>query len=72
MLFKVLKRMIEKGNTEELSEKIDIFYAAGKLNEEEYNELMGITYSDNELTLKEKAAAYDILMGANSSKEVIE
>lgn len=40
MLFKVLKRMIEKGNTEGLADKIDVFYAANKLTEEEYNELI--------------------------------
>jgi hypothetical protein len=39
MLFKVLKRMIEKGNIDGLTEKIDIFYAVGKLTEEEYNQL---------------------------------
>ena len=39
MLFKVLKRMIEKGNVEGLIKKIDIFYAVGKLTEEEYNQL---------------------------------
>lgn len=39
MLFKVLKRMIEKGNTEGLAGKIDVFYAAGKLTEDEYAQL---------------------------------
>lgn len=39
MLYRVLKRMIEKGQTEELAEKIDVFFAAGKLTEAEYNEL---------------------------------
>lgn len=39
MLFNVLKRMIERGNTEGLINKIDIFFAAGKLNEDEYLEL---------------------------------
>lgn len=39
MLFRTLKRMIERGNTEGLAEKIDIFFAAGKLTTEEYTEL---------------------------------
>lgn len=39
MLFRTLKRMIEKGQTEGLAEKIDIFFATGKLTEEEYKEL---------------------------------
>ena len=39
MLYRTLKRMIEKGQTEGLAEKIDIFFATGKLTEEEYKEL---------------------------------
>ena len=31
--------MIERGNINDLSEKIDIFYAADKLTKEEYTEL---------------------------------
>lgn len=44
VLFKVLKRMIEKGQTEGIEEKIDVFYAAGKLTEEEYNELIALLH----------------------------
>ena len=40
MLYRTIKRLIEKGNTEGLEEKIDIFFATGKLTEAEYNELM--------------------------------
>lgn len=40
MLYRTLKRLIEKGNTDGLAEKIDIFFAAGKLTESEYNELV--------------------------------
>lgn len=39
MLYKLLKRMIEKGDTDNLSDKIDVFYAAGKLTDEQYKEL---------------------------------
>lgn len=40
MLFRTLKRLIELGNTENLENKIDIFFAAGKLTQEEYNYLI--------------------------------
>lgn len=40
MLYRTLKRMIEKGLTEGIAEKIDIFFAANKLTAEEYNELV--------------------------------
>lgn len=39
MLYRTLKRMIERGSTAGLAEKIDIFFAAGKLTEEEYRHL---------------------------------
>ena len=40
MLYRVLKRMIERGQTEGLSKKLDVFYAAaGKLSEAQYTEL---------------------------------
>ena len=39
MLYRMLKTMIEKGMTEGLSEKLDIFFAAGKLTQEQYEEL---------------------------------
>ncbi|MBQ6756525.1 MAG: hypothetical protein IJP43_06240 [Oscillospiraceae bacterium] len=40
MLYRTLKRLIERGQTEGLEEKIDVFYAAGKLTDEEYDELI--------------------------------
>jgi hypothetical protein len=39
MLYRTLKRMIERGQTTGMTEKLDIFYAADKLTEAEYNEL---------------------------------
>lgn len=42
MLYRTLKRMIERGNTEGIGEKIDIFFAAGKLTEAEYTELTAL------------------------------
>lgn len=39
MLYRTLKRMIERGHTEEMEGKLDIFFAAGKLTVEEYTQL---------------------------------
>lgn len=39
MLYRTLKRMIERGQTTGMAEKLDIFFAAGKLSEAEYAEL---------------------------------
>ena len=36
MLYRILLRLIERGLTDGLEEKIDIFYAAGKVTEAEY------------------------------------
>ena len=37
MLYRTIKRMIERGQTNGLEEKNYCFYAAGKLTEDEYN-----------------------------------
>ena len=42
MLYRTLKRMIERGQTAGMAEKLDIFYAADKLSEAEYTELTGM------------------------------
>lgn len=39
MLYRTLKRMIERGQTVGMAEKLDIFFAADKLTEAEYQEL---------------------------------
>ena len=39
MLYRILKRMIERGQTSGMAEKLDIFYAADKLTGDEYAEL---------------------------------
>lgn len=44
MLYRTLKRMIERGQTEGLEDKIDVFYAVGKLTTEEYNELISLLH----------------------------
>ncbi len=43
MLFKVLKRAIERGNydtKEEMAEKLSVLYAADQLTTDQYQELM--------------------------------
>ena len=40
MLYRVSKRLIELGKTEGLEERIDVFFATGKLTEDQYNELI--------------------------------
>ena len=42
MLYRVLKRLIELGKTEGLEERIDVFFAARKLTEDQYNELIEV------------------------------
>ena len=52
MLFRTLKALIIKGRTEGLAEKIDIFFASGKLTESEYNELTAMLPSETEPTVE--------------------
>mgnify|MGYP001201062338 FL=1 len=43
MLYKTLKKLKERnGLTEDLKNKIDIFFATGRINEDQYNELMDV------------------------------
>lgn len=42
MLYRTLKRMIERGQTAGMEAKLDIFFAADKLTEAEYSELVGL------------------------------
>lgn len=39
MLYRICKRLIERGQTDGLAEKIDVFYALGRITEAEYKEL---------------------------------
>ncbi|WP_300448836.1 hypothetical protein [uncultured Oscillibacter sp.] len=41
-MYRTLKRMIERGQTDGIESKLDIFYAAGKISEAEYSELIGM------------------------------
>ncbi len=47
MLYRILKRMIERRQTDGMEEKLDVFYAAGKLSREEYEELAGKLHPEN-------------------------
>lgn len=42
MLYRTLKRMIERGQIEGMEEKLDIFMASSKITAEEYTELIGM------------------------------
>lgn len=48
MLYRTLKRMIERGQTDGMETKLDIFFAANKLTEEEYTELTGMLNPEKE------------------------
>lgn len=39
MLYRTLKRMIERGQTEAMAEKLDIFFATDRITKPEYEEL---------------------------------
>lgn len=47
MLFGILKRLIERGLTDGLYEKIDVFYALNKLIKEEYEKLYALFDATN-------------------------
>jgi len=42
MLYRTLKRLIKRSQTDDIDSKIDIFFAAGKLTEAEYTELTSL------------------------------
>ena len=45
MLYRTLKRMIERGNVDGMTEKLDVFFAANKLSVEQYQELVELMKS---------------------------
>lgn len=47
MLYRTLKRMIERKNTDGMETKLDIFFAANKLTEEQYTELIDLLAASN-------------------------
>lgn len=42
MLYRTLKRMIERGQTDGMREKLDVFYAADRITQAEYQELVSM------------------------------
>ena len=42
MLYRTLKRLIERGQIDGMTEKLDIFFAANKITLDEYNELISL------------------------------
>ena len=42
MLYDILVRMINRGATDGLADKIDVFYAVGRITDEQYNTLVGM------------------------------
>ena len=42
MLYTFIKKLISVGKIDGLSTKADVFYAAGKLTDEEYTEIIGL------------------------------
>lgn len=59
VLYRTLKRMIERGQTEGMAEKLDIFYAADKITEEQYVELTNMLPKEESDVVSEE---YDELM----------
>ena len=41
MLYRTLQRMVSRGITDELRDKIDTLYALGRLTDEQYRALVG-------------------------------
>ena len=72
MLYRTLKRLIEKDQTEGLAEKIDIFFAADKLTEAEYNELtaMLVPVSYTHLDVYKRQGYKDKLVKLDSNGQV--
>ena len=49
MLYKTLKKLKERnGLTDDLKTKIDIFFATGRITEDQYNELMDVGKDEDE------------------------
>ena len=54
MLFKTLQKLKERtGLTDDLKDKIDVFFAVGRITEEQYNVLMDIEMEEVEETVKQ-------------------
>lgn len=56
MLYRTLKRMIEKGQIDGMAEKLDIFMAANKITIEQYEELIAMLPVIEEEVIEEPSA----------------
>ncbi len=45
MLYRMLRRLLEKGLADSMAEKIEAFYAAARLSEAEYRELVTLLHN---------------------------
>ena len=58
MLYRTCKRLIARGQTDGLAEKLDIFFAANRLTEAEYKELTELlAEAEKEAAENEKAGS---------------
>lgn len=46
MLYRTLQRLIERGQSDGLEAKIDLFYSLDKLTEKEYHELTALLHPE--------------------------
>ena len=62
MLFRTLLKLKERnGLTDDLKNKIDIFFATGRITEEQYNELMDINKEERALTMEDRVWGNSVL-----------
>lgn len=55
MLYRTLLKLKERnGLTDDLKNKIDVFFAVGRITEEQYNELMDVNKEEYEMLYKEE------------------
>lgn len=57
MLYRLISRLINLGQTDGLEHKIDVFYAAGKLSDDEYAALISLLPKKTEQDTPEAAEA---------------
>ena len=62
MLYRTLLKLKKRnGLTDDLKNKIDIFFATGRITEEQYNELMDINKEERALTMEDRVWGNSVL-----------
>ena len=62
MLYRTLLKLKERNVlTDDLKNKIDIFFATGRITEEQYNELMDINKEERALTMEDRVWGNSVL-----------